>query len=76
MYINVQKKEEKRSDVFWLYYKEDKKMGIACLFCTLCGIMSLAESCVYAEDSIRRKTHGDGSRRGIMFALKNLRRIQ
>ena len=32
------------------------------------GIMSLAESCVYAEDSIRRKTHGDGSRRGIMFA--------
>ncbi|EEX21663.1 hypothetical protein BLAHAN_05693 [Blautia hansenii DSM 20583] len=51
-------------------------MGIACLFCTLCGIMSLAESCVYAEDSIRRKTHGDGSRRGIMFALKNLRRIQ
>ena len=30
--------------------------------------MSLAESCVYAEGSIKRKTHGDGRRRGIMFA--------
>ena len=28
------------------------------------GIMSLAEPCVYAEGSIRQKTHGDGSRRG------------
>ncbi len=35
-------------------------------FFLVCGIMSLAEPCVYAEGSIRRKTHGDDSRRGIM----------
>ena len=34
------------------------------LIIDFCGKMSLAEPCVYAEGSIRRKTHGDGSRRG------------
>ena len=33
--------------------------------------MSLAESCVYEEGSIRRKTHGDESRHGIIFRKKS-----
>ena len=30
------------------------------------GIMSLAEPCVYTKSYIRRKAHGDGSRRGTI----------
>lgn len=33
--------------------------------------MSLAEPCVYAEGFIGRKTHGDGSRHGIIFRKKS-----